>query len=125
MRELKFRAWDKIAGCWSDDPNSSLAKITLGLDGSVIIDDDCATYRPEDYIIEQFTGLLDKNGKMIFEGDVIKSIDIDEYCDERVETEKIEAVGSLNKYIETLSWIPKYGEIIGTIHDAEYKELAK
>ena len=72
MREIKFRAWDKVIGCWSDDPDNSLADISIKMNGHVSILDDCGTYKPNDFIIEQFTGLEDYNGRDVYEGDILR-----------------------------------------------------
>jgi len=53
MREIKFRAWDK-------DLHKMYNKWT------VIPDDD------RSHILMQYTGLKDKNGKEIYEGDIVK-----------------------------------------------------
>jgi len=63
MREIKFRAWDvvheKIIGMSSDKKD----KFSIRSDGWPSNDN---------YILMQYTGLKDKNGVEIFEGDVVK-----------------------------------------------------
>ena len=73
MREIKFRAWNKNTkkmykigqitlekGTWNYEPDN---REYIGMS---------MPYQPS-FILMQYTGLKDKNGKEIYEGDIVKS----------------------------------------------------
>ena len=63
MREIKFRAWWNDTGLPVEDFNDEY------------IIDAC---NDEVFTVEQFTGLHDKNGKEIYEGDILENPDYEE-----------------------------------------------
>jgi len=62
-REIKFRLWIKEDKRYDYSKMSySIPEFTSGF-----------AYRRGTYVLEQFTGVLDKNGKEIYEGDIVFS----------------------------------------------------
>ena len=131
-REIKFRAWDKIRKRMIAEPQFDY----VVENGKHLIHNmfDERGRQVEEFELMQYTGLKDKNGKEIYEGDILS---ISEYADgdfiikphnsKVVFVEggfRLNAIDSLFEY-ESLSHISlnKIGCIIGNIY--ENPELLK
>ncbi len=60
MRPIKFRGWDKEKKQWTSPCSGSQGNVSLMIFDTPGIE------------VTQFTGLLDRHGKEIYEGDIIK-----------------------------------------------------
>lgn len=68
MREFKFRAWDKEFKVMLDGFSERSERFCIWSDGVV---DECGVDKTNKWIVMQYTGLKDENGKEIFEGDIV------------------------------------------------------
>lgn len=65
-REIKFRLWDSKNHKW-------FIKGENGLVENMVCCDSWDMFDPDDYVWCQYTGLHDKNGQSIYEGDIVRT----------------------------------------------------
>ncbi|WP_449449540.1 YopX family protein [Streptococcus suis] len=108
----KFRVWDKISHGWRHD-------VYIGLDG---LAKDLSRTGEEPFelpldnvIIMQSTGVFDKNGKEIFEGDVVNIFD--EKLSKIYFSEGAFCVDVLNGGTPLHVYLSEHLELIGNIYE--------
>jgi uncharacterized phage protein (TIGR01671 family) len=115
MREIKFRAWQKH--------HKQMVKVTrIDFNRNLITADygektvpRFNTFEQDNFILMQYTGLKDKNGREIYEGDIVKS-DNGEAIDKIVYKQGAFYVESIKRNLldELLSDVET--EVIGNIY---------
>jgi hypothetical protein len=119
MRQIKFRAWHKRAKKMFLPEEMGQDEMCLSPDSRGFVNvsgisTKLSQYFPE-MIPEQFTGLLDKNGKEIYEGDIVNGYVV-WYCDKTL-------MWSLPRRDDE-SLLDSY-EIIGNIHENPEKLIER
>lgn len=113
MREILFRA--KRSG--KDEWVQGYLTKMWGMLHIIDENDENKAFVIDDETIGQFTGLTDKNGAKIFEGDIVQTLDDDIAV---IQYDEEDAMYYLNNdnVLENFGIVsPKWLEIIGNIHD--------
>lgn len=125
---FKFRVWDKLDEQYYDEncfqmqieSSGDLFIIGVGNDG-----EDCF-WETDNTVIEQCTGLKDKNGKLIYEGDIVLKSDVSAIGYSRTRVCKVHwhnnwlSWAITTQYSDTYElseFEPQQYEIIGNIHE--------
>ena len=110
MKELKFRAWDG---------KKMIDDVVPASETSIIELFEYEWQETEVKAVEQYTGLEDKNGKEIFEGDLVA------YEKDNIASVRFE-YGGFYPFVEPYNYFDcpsgKEVEVIGNIHESNMEE---
>ena len=114
MREIELRAWDN-----KTKEYRVVEYLHFGRSGEVsMLTTVSSDFRdpwdqlPDEVVLEQYTGLKDKNGKKIYDGDIVHQFDDEEHF-----VVEFKYGGFLPFTAHMLTFDVDYCEIIGNIHE--------
>lgn len=100
MREIRFRAWDREVGKMTEPFPLGCELAGDGFD--------------VDWILMQYTGLKDKNGREIYEGDVVKWLGHEVRAGKQIRPERISTIGGKYGWITDCFFLQNIAEGNGT-----------